>query len=336
MGAQMSRRDKLANIFNDTSRELAAANAATTLPVERVLAGPVRSMGLALDRMDQETRELQDALKAGEFVVEIDPELVDVSFVRDRLDDVVAFDSDLVRSIEQNGQEVPILVRQHPGQDGRFQVAYGHRRLQAIRLLKRKVRAVIRSLSDEDLVVAQGIENTARKDLSYIERAIFAFHLEGRGFSRAVIMQALSTDKTELSKLLSVARGVPEDLISAIGAAPGAGRRRWMELAEKLVLSHNVKFARKLVRQPEFVTLISDDRFIKLLSEVSRTDTVKPNPWEWRPLTGRISAKITDKGQVYTLSLKAGEDEQGFGAYLTAQLDDIYASWQKLKQNKTE
>ena len=78
--------------------------------------------------MDGEARELQDALKSGEQIVELDPELIGSSFVRDRLDAEVAETDDLVKSIEENGQEVPILVRQHPDLDGRFQVAYGHRR----------------------------------------------------------------------------------------------------------------------------------------------------------------------------------------------------------------
>ena len=46
-------------------------------------------------------------------------------------------------------------------------------------------------------------------------------------------MQALSTDKTELSKLLSVAKAVPSTIVKAIGPAPSAGRRRWMEIAHK-------------------------------------------------------------------------------------------------------
>lgn len=323
----MSRRDKLTGIFADTSRELAAANFPQRGEGGRVLAGPVRTMGLALDRMDQETKELQEALKSGEKVVEIDPELIDGSFVRDRLDDEITPTDDFVRSIEENGQEVPILVRQHPDVEGRYQVAYGHRRLRAVQLLKRKVRAVVKPLSDNELVVAQGIENTARKDLSYIERAVFAASLEARGFGRDVIMQALSTDKTELSKLLSVAKSVPANIISAIGAAPGVGRRRWMEVAEKIIDPIALHAAKNAVQKTGFGALGSDDRFALVLAEVSR----KPKPTrvvqEWKPSDAKVAAKIVDTGKVYTLSLKAAGAE-GFGAYLTERLDDLYVDWQ--------
>jgi ParB family chromosome partitioning protein len=323
----MSRRDKLSGIFADTTRELAAANFSEPATEGRVLAGPVRTMGLALDRMDQETRELQEALKSGEKVVELDPDLIDVSFVRDRLDSEVTGSDDLVKSIEENGQEVPILVRQHPDLNGRFQVAYGHRRLRAVRLLKRKVRAVVRPLTDNQLVVAQGIENTARKDLSYVERAVFALSLESHGFGRDVIMQALSTDKTELSKLMSVAKSVPGNIVQAIGAAPAAGRRRWMELAEKIAEPGAMEAAHKAVQRPDFVTRDSDERFMLVLTEISKKPKTEAVVREWKPKDGKASAQIRNTGKAYTLSLKATGADQGFGAYLTERLDDLYADW---------
>jgi ParB family chromosome partitioning protein len=332
MGTGMSRRDKLAGIFTDTSRELAAANFEQS-GSNRVLAGPVRTMGLALDRMDQETRELQEALKAGERVVELDPELIDGSFVRDRLDGEVTPTDDLVRSIEENGQEVPILVRQHPDLEGRYQVAYGHRRLRAVRLLKRKVRAVVRPLTDNELVVAQGIENTARKDLSYIERAIFASSLETHGFGREVIMQALSTDKTELSKLLSVAKSIPGNIIKAIGAAPTTGRRKWMDLADKISVPRVLEVVRTAIQKPEFQSLGSDERFMAILAEATRRPVREATVSQWKPKGGKAIAKFKDDGRACTLSLKTVGADQGFGAYLADRLDELYADWKVKQEN---
>ncbi|MER9255408.1 plasmid partitioning protein RepB [Mesorhizobium sp. M0598] len=332
----MSRRDVLSGIFADTTRELAAANLSKAADGGRVLAGPVRTMGLALDRMDQEARELQEALKSGERVVELDPELIDGSFVRDRLDGEVTATDDIVRSIEENGQEVPILVRQHPDLEGRYQVAYGHRRLRAIRLLKRKVRAVVRPLSDNELVVAQGIENTARKDLSYIERAVFASSLEAHGFGRDLIMQALSTDKTELSKLLSVAKSIPGSLVKAIGAAPSMGRRRWMDIAEKITDPKALRAATNAIERPEFEALESDERFMMVLAEVSKKPQREQTVSEWKPNGGKVAAKIKDTGTAYTLSLKTAGADEGFGAYLTGRLDDLYADWQTNRERKQE
>ncbi|TGR00977.1 plasmid partitioning protein RepB [Mesorhizobium sp. M4B.F.Ca.ET.190.01.1.1] len=328
----MSRRDKLTGIFADTTRELAAANFSEPPSETRVLAGPVRTMGLALDRLDQESRELKEALKSGEKVVELDPEQIDSSFVRDRFDGEMLPTDDLVKSIEENGQEVPILVRQHPEREGRYQVAYGHRRLRALRILKRRAKAVVRQMTDKELVVAQGIENTARKDLSYIERAVFALSLESRDFGRDVIMQALSTDKTELSKLLSVARDIPGDVVEAIGAAPAAGRRRWMELAEKIAAPKALAAVRREIQSSGFENLSSDERFLRVAAKATQKPKREPAFREWKPKDGNIAAKIRSTGKAYTLSLNSSGAD-GFGAYLTERLDDLYADWQEnLKQ----
>lgn len=131
------------------------------------------------------------------------------------------------------------------------------------------MRAVVRTLSDEQLVVVQGVENTARKDLSYIEKALFAHGLELKGFSRDIIGQAVSLDKGELSKLISVAKRVPDDLIRKIGAAPAAGRRRWQELADLLEDNKQSEKAYTLSSDPKFRELSTDDRFITLLKALT-------------------------------------------------------------------
>ena len=59
-------------------------------------------------------------------------------------------------------------------------------------------------MTDEEMVVAQGQENHARKDLSYIEKARFAQRLEAR-FRRDTIMSAMSIHKSDLSNMLTVA-----------------------------------------------------------------------------------------------------------------------------------
>ncbi len=79
-----------------------------------------------------------------------------------------------------------------------------------------------------------GQENSARRDLTFIEMASFAVLLENRGFGRDNHHGALTVDKTELSRLISCRRALPDDLVLAIVPAPKAGRRRWMEMAERL------------------------------------------------------------------------------------------------------
>jgi ParB family transcriptional regulator, chromosome partitioning protein len=123
-------------------------------------------------------------LTSGQVIVELDTALIDPSFVTDRMvqnDDAYRA---LRAAIWADGQHSPILVRPHPDVAGRYQVAFGHRRLRVAQELGRPVRAVVRSLSDEQLVLAQGQESSARADLSFIERARFAQRLEDLGHKR--------------------------------------------------------------------------------------------------------------------------------------------------------
>ncbi|MGO9773295.1 MAG: plasmid partitioning protein RepB, partial [Roseiarcus sp.] len=294
---------------------------------QRVPAGPVRSMGLALDRIEQESRALQEALATGASVVELDPDLIDPSIVRDRLPEsgAATFEA-LKQSIAERGQEVPILVRPHPTRDERYQVAFGHRRLRAVAALGRKVRAVVRAMSDIELVVAQGVENSQREDLSYIERALFAARLEDRGFARTVIIDALATDKTELSKLISVARAVPESVIDAIGPAPKAGRRRWLAFVELLQTPSARRSVEQASKDPNLAQADTDTRFVRILAAASTHARAQSTITNWKSSTGRASAKVTRTGKAINLAFDSAAEPE-FADFIASQLDHLYATF---------
>jgi ParB family transcriptional regulator, chromosome partitioning protein len=167
-------------------------------------------------------------------VVEIDPGLIDPGGLADRLEPDADADATLRQSIADHGQQVPVLVRPHPQTPGRFQIVFGRRRVLALRDLGQLVKALIRDLSDQELVLAQGQENTARRDLSFIEKVNFSRQLQEHGYDRKVICDALSVDKTLMSRMLSLAERIPPDVIATIGAAPSIGRDRWTALADLL------------------------------------------------------------------------------------------------------
>jgi ParB family chromosome partitioning protein len=225
----------------------------------------------AVNRVD----ELEEQLRSGHAIVDLDPSVIDASFVPDRMAPSEEAHKELVQAIKADGQIVPILVRPHPVEQGRYQVAYGHRRLRAVTELGMQVRAVVRELTDEQLVVAQGQENNARTNLSFIEKARFAIQLEQRGFRRDVIMQALCVDRPRVSQMIKFASGIPMELINAIGPAPGIGRRKWEDFAA-LITKGNVDKARhaKYTETNEKFTLTIDrklsPRFGKFL--VSRLE----------------------------------------------------------------
>ncbi|ABA81637.1 plasmid partitioning protein RepB [Rhodobacter sphaeroides] len=179
-------------------------------------------------------RSARDAVDA-HHVWELDPVEIQDERYSDRLDpkDV----HDLRASIEQNGQTVPILVRRHPTETDRYLLVYGRRRLEAIRASDKvkKVRALIAILDDTAALRAQVSENTGRRDLSYIERALFAQELLDSGFgSQAQIAEVLNATRSAVSMSISVAKAIGTALAHAIGPAHGIGRPRWESLAKEL------------------------------------------------------------------------------------------------------
>jgi ParB family chromosome partitioning protein len=236
--------------------------------------GVVGAMSESFEAMATNLREAQEKLATGDLVVEVPTELIDPSFITDRIgddDDMEAFTA----SIREHGQRTPILLRPHPELEGRYQIAYGHRRYRALKSLGLPVKAQIKSLTDDELVVAQGQENHERLDLSYIERAVFAARLEGKNFNRETISSALGIDKTELSRMITVGTTIPGELIEAIGPAQATGRRKWLELAKSLEKLDWV------VERDRFLPLCresgvgSDDRFKLVLRHLLATPNSK-------------------------------------------------------------
>lgn len=291
--------------------------------------GAVGAMSRSLERISADidaAKALEQRLLAGADVIELDPALIDSSFVTDRLDESAADCAMLVASLREHGQQVPILVRPHPQISGRYQVAYGHRRLRALREMQRHVKAVVRRLTDDQLVIAQGQENSARRDLSFIERASFAVLLEDRGFGRETIMASLTVDKTELSRLISCRRGLPDDLVFAIGAAPKAGRRRWMELTERLQVRGATRTWMRVRDDPEFAQLNSDSRFTAIFAALSVKTTATKKASLWIGDDGRKIARVDDESGWLRINVDKSVDAD-FGAFLVKQLPALLQAY---------
>ncbi|OLP42387.1 plasmid partitioning protein RepB [Rhizobium oryziradicis] len=301
--------------------------------VPRAASGAIKAMGLTLSsitREADEARALRQALDEGERVVALDTGVIDASFVSDRLSDQEKDDPDflaLVESIRESGQQVPILVRRNPSNQERFQVAYGHRRLNAAKRLGIRVKALVRPLSDDQLVLAQGKENAERRNLTFIERALFAKALAERGFDRKVIGDALSVQKSELSRLIQVAESVPDRFARAIGPAPKAGRERWMSLGQLLMSEHGQIKAGEVVREEAFRASPSDERFQTLYEALSRKPSVeRPEPRDVRGPDGRTFARVLRQGHRVKVEFLA-EADSGFVGEFEERLAADYATY---------
>lgn len=270
-----------------------------------------------------------DKLMEGEPIVELDPDSVDPSFVKDRIDENEQEFNEILQAIRERGQDSPILVRPHPSVTGRYMVVFGHRRLKVAKILDRKVRAVIKEMKDREHVVAQGQENSARANLSFIEKALYASELARLRYDEdnAIVMTALSLDRTTLSKMLAVA-SIPEKVLRAIGPAKGIGRDRWYELKLLLDRPSNFDTAVEVVGDEGFAGLATDQRFVaveKRLKVKQARSRNEPSKHNWAPQDGSLAAEISAEGKKFTLAIRAkGRDAKAFGEYLSDNLDRLY------------
>ncbi|MFC2970520.1 plasmid partitioning protein RepB [Acidimangrovimonas pyrenivorans] len=260
-------------------------------------------------------------------VAEIEPDLIETAGVRDRLEDHPDEIEALTESIREYGQQVPVLVRPHPDNPERYQIVYGRRRLAALRRLGQPVKAMVRSLDDRELVIAQGQENAARKDLSFVEKAIFAGQMRDAGYERKIICDALHVDKTLISRMLSVADRVPLTLIEAIGAAPGIGRERWLALADLMERGAELDKAVALAR----IDAPSDKRFEAVMKGLMLAPKAAPSPAPLQAVTdgdGNEIARVSRKNGSVTLILREAK-AQGFERWLVEHLEEIHRDWKK-------
>lgn len=226
----MSKKRSLVSSFS----ELANAASAESVQVPRVSAGIIGATQRTLTEIREERDRLAEQVALGSCL-ELDPQLVGPSPFPDRLPDDDGKDFDRFRlSIEEEGQKVPVQVRRHPTETGRYQLVYGHRRWRAARELNRSLRAFVVEVSDHDMILAQGLENSARQDLSWIEKAAFAARMENIGVRARDIRVALQVDDAELARFRSVLAALGDEIATLIGRAPKIGRPRWTALAAQL------------------------------------------------------------------------------------------------------
>lgn len=309
------------------TREPPQQRARPLLGLERTIkqSSAVGAISQSLGGISEKVRraeEIEQKLIEGQVIVDLDPALIDNSFVPDRMEATEDHNAAFRELIRQHGQNVPILVRPNPRDVERYEVAFGHRRLKAARELGIQVRAVVRSLTDEQLVIAQGQENSGRTDLTFIERARFAARLEDRKFSREIIMASLNVDKAALSRLIAIATRVPATVIDAIGPAPAFGRVRWQELTDLLDDDDKRARALEIVKAPTFGTLDTDKRFEALAAGV-REKTTPARVEAWAAADGTQAAKVSRAGKKLTLTFDDRVAPK-FGDFVKERLQMLY------------
>lgn len=326
----MARKNLLSGLMETNEEGQGASNAP---------AYPMRGASKSMIRSVSELARQADAYLEGEQVVDLDPEMIDGSFVADRLSEDQEHHRELLEAIRENGQNSPILVRPHPEREGRYMIVFGHRRVRVAKELGRKVRAVVKAIDDKAHVIAQGQENSARANLSFIEKAAFAKRLEDLGYTRDIICSALASNEAAVSKMVTTVTRVPEDIIRVIGPAPAIGRERWIELS--LLVPRRLEMAGSIAATPEFSQLDSNARFEALHaalaagSKPARKAVTKSADTAWLPQDKKVSVRLKNAGKTATLAIGAADGPR-FAEWISSNLSSLYEAFRKSEKTEQE
>ena len=298
-------------------------------------------------------RSARDAVDAHQ-VWELDPDSIVDDRMADRLDPADVLD--LRDAIETNGQTVPILVRRVPGESDRFLLVYGRRRLEAIRNSDKvtKVRALVANLDDDSALRAQISENMGRRDLSFIEKALFAQDLVSSGFgNQSQVAEVLTVTKSSVSMAIAIVDMVGQDLVRAIGAAHGVGRPRWEALGraidenglhrEPLIeIAHQTHDRAQVSLMLDDVSA-SDDASVQAFDAVFKavakmvkpSATASPAPSSSTPLKvgGKRGGTVKRTAKGVAIELNRGDFADWVEAEVHDLIEELHGRWQQRRED---
>jgi len=121
---------------------------------------------------------------------------------------------ELAQSIKENGIIQPIIVRQSPVIG--YEILAGERRYRASLLAGlRSIPAVVKQLSDQEMMVQSIIENLQRENLNPIEEARAYESLVEKGFTHAEIADKMGKSRPYISNSIRLL-SLPEQILSEV------------------------------------------------------------------------------------------------------------------------
>ncbi|WP_429932927.1 plasmid partitioning protein RepB [Agrobacterium vitis] len=300
------------------------------------MTGAAKTVVRSIEDLAENSKKLME----GEVIVELDPRLIDASLVADRLSDDGEEFQDLKQAIETSGQTTPILVRPSATDSQRFMVVFGHRRLKAAKELGISVKAVVKKLDDITSAIAQGQENSARSNLSFIERAYFAQNLLASGMTKDVVRLSLAIDEAMLSKMLGVVEVVPAPIIKALGASKKIGRDKWLSLRQLVLAPALLKVALEHAGTAEFLALDEEKRFDELHEYLKRykvkSAAKKPKAGaaekDWTSSDRALNFVMNAKSKKVAIEL-SNVEAKPFSDWLSAHMDRLYDEYKGSKSD---
>ncbi len=225
----------------------------------------------------------------------------------------------LAESIKQQGLMQPIIVRRLPGDEDKYEVIAGERRLRAAKLAQIKnIPVIVKVVNDENAAIMALIENIQREDLNPLE--------EARGLKRLLDDFALTHEQisdvigrsrsatSNLLRLLNLAIPVQEMLLSSKIDMGHARALLSLRTAEQIQIAHHVIAKKLSVRETERLVnkgLVNETQKTKK-SLVPSADLVKMQNALADRLGTTVNLKANTKGKgKLTLDFHDWDEFQG-------------------------
>ena len=161
---------------------------------------------------------------------------------------------DLAASIREQGIIQPLILRPDPSGNGTYQIVAGERRWRAAQLAQlHNVPAVIRQMSDLDVLQIAIIENVQREDLNPVEEAHGYRQLVERfGHTQEKIAEALGKSRSYIANAMRLL-SLPDEVLEMVGDGRlSAGHARALVTAnDPLALARDIIKRGLSVRQTE-------------------------------------------------------------------------------------
>lgn len=215
----------------------------------------------------------------------------------DRLDLEMGNIDELASSIQQAGQQEPILVRPIKNRSTlkespiKYEIIFGNRRWRACKVIGMNVLAIVRNINDQEAARAQKEENENRENISDYSKAIhYKKLIESGVFSNEnQLAIKLNIPRNRLNDLMSYTR-IPADLICAIKNVHCLSQRLAIKLAS---MAKNPSLLKQLIQiAPQIsegkISSTNIDRVIKQLELGNSKDPLRRNT----PVIGRGGTEL--------------------------------------------
>jgi ParB family transcriptional regulator, chromosome partitioning protein len=266
--------------------------------------------------------EETSAARAASPTDEIDIDLVEPNPEQPRTRFAAADLEELTQSIRANGVVQPIVVR---AAAGKYQIVAGERRWRAAQKAElRRIPAVVREVSDDQMLELALIENIQRQELNPIEEArAYRKLIENIGLTQEQVAERVGKERTVITTAMRLLR-LPDEVLHQIEEgriSAGHGRALLMTgdpSIQRQVANSIVDFGLS-VRETE-----------KTVKGLSRTPQTTDGKQVKRVIDANVKAAETKLMRALSTNVKIKPDKKGVGGkieieyYSPDDLDRIY------------